>query len=344
MSEQAEGQNFFIVGNSRSGTTMMMRILDAHGDIHSINEPHFYESMWSPKDDQVLLQDKEANQLLAKLLTGQRDGFFSKVEPGKYDEEIEGIKALTPSHSCTRLAVFRTWLQYEAKRAGKQIPCEKTPQNVFYLYELLTHYQAVKVINMVRDPRAVLLSQKRKWRRKFLGGSFITWKEMLRLVINYHPLTIGRLWNSSVDAAQVYRKHPDLLHLKFEDLLEHPEDTVRAVCGFLEIEYQPEMLAIPYAGSSVVKDDSAEKGIRTARADSWKGKLSASEVFLCQLMCRKRMKRWGYEPVRVFPNPLRVIWNVLFFPVKLVLALLMNLNRMRSITDTLFRRFQSSEA
>ena len=300
MMEKIENRSFFIVGNSRSGTTMMMRVLNAHREIHSINEPHFFENMWSPADQGTLLEKEDAVALLEKLFTVQRDGFFAKVKVGSYGSEIDTILKQLGEENWTRLKVYQAYLHFETRANGKTFPCEKTPQNVFYLYELLTQIDDSKIINMVRDPRAVLLSQKRKWKRKFLGGSFLTYREMLRLMINYHPLTIGRLWNSSVGAAWKYAKHPDILHLRFEDLLSSPKETVTNVCDFLDIEFHDEMLDIPYAGSSSIADDHSSRGIRTARADSWKGKLSRTEVFICQLVCRKYMKLWATNLLKCF--------------------------------------------
>ncbi len=342
MNNTEDKRAFFIVGNSRSGTTMMMRILNQHSTIHTINEPHFFETMWAPKDKDILIDDAAANHLLQRLITVQRDGFFAKIDEDKYTEDIDSILATIPKHNRTRLVIYEAYLHFEAKANGKQIPCEKTPQNVFYLNEMLTHFPNGKIINMVRDPRSVLLSQKRKWKRKFLGGTFLTYREMLRLMINYHPLTIGRLWNSSLAAAYKYRKHPRILHLKFEGLLESPKETVEEISSFLDVDYEDEMLRIPYAGSSLEADQDDVKGIRTARADSWKGKLSPSEIFICQLICKKYMKLWGYKPVKVFPNPLRVLWNFVIFPFKLIMAFFVNIGRMRSIIDTLQRRFANS--
>lgn len=342
MKSTPENRNYFIVGNSRSGTTMMMRILGQHSAIHAINEPHFFETMWAPKDQDVLLKKTAAAGLLLKLFTVQRKGFFAPKNAGDFQEEIETLLQTVPDHNRTRLVLFQTFLQYEALQNSKTTPCEKTPQNVFYLKELLTFFPEAKIINMVRDPRSVLLSQKKKWKRKFLGGTFLTWKEMLRLMINYHPLTIGRLWNSSVSAGHAYRQHPSILHLRFEDLLETPEVTVKEVATFLGVDYENRMLHIPYAGSSLEADRKSTKGIRTARADSWKGKLSATEIFFCQLVCRKHMKIWGYATVKVSPNPIRVLWNLIIFPIKIVLAFFVNIKRMRSIFDALQRRLAKS--
>ncbi|WP_263786843.1 sulfotransferase [Salinibacter grassmerensis] len=38
----------FVVGSSRSGTTMMGRILGRHPAVYTFHELHFFEQMWSP--------------------------------------------------------------------------------------------------------------------------------------------------------------------------------------------------------------------------------------------------------------------------------------------------------
>src|SRR6056297_2525949 len=123
----------FIVGNSRSGTTMMMRIMNNHSMVHSINEPHFFEKMWTPNDDGVPINSKVAFDLYAKLFTGQRAGFFAPVEKhvAEYKPEIDQLVAQLGENP-TRLAVYSSFLKYETEVNGKSIPCEKTPQNVFY--------------------------------------------------------------------------------------------------------------------------------------------------------------------------------------------------------------------
>ena len=104
----------FIVGNSRSGTTMMMRIMNNHNMIHSINEPHFFEKMWTPKDDGKLISRDIAFDLYAKLFTCQRAGFFEPVEKhiSKYNDEINRLIPLLGDHP-TRLAVYTSFLKYE---------------------------------------------------------------------------------------------------------------------------------------------------------------------------------------------------------------------------------------
>jgi len=330
----------FIVGNSRSGTTMMMRIMNNHSMIHSINEPHFFEKMWTPKDDGKRISRDVAFDLYAKLFTCQRAGFFEEVEKhvAKYTEEINELIPKLGDHP-TRMAVYTSFLKYETKVNGKTIPCEKTPQNVFYLKEILEKYPNARIINMVRDPRAVMLSQKRKWKRRALGADFMTKKETLRLQINYHPLAVSKLWNAAISAAKPFESEPRFKTVRFEDILQQPEETVKAICEFANFPYESEMLQVPHAGSSSEADKKSELGIRKTRAKGWLEKgLTKTEIVICQSTCGELMDEFQYESIDVKVNPLELAWKYLIFPFKMVLALLINLNRMRSIGDTLKRR------
>jgi len=55
----------FIAGNSRSGTTMMGRILSMHPDIFTFHELHFFEQLWSTNDGQKQLSIEDAMTLYA---------------------------------------------------------------------------------------------------------------------------------------------------------------------------------------------------------------------------------------------------------------------------------------
>ena len=44
-------KQIFVVGSSRSGTTMMGRILGSHTDIFTFNELHFFGTIWSKHSD-----------------------------------------------------------------------------------------------------------------------------------------------------------------------------------------------------------------------------------------------------------------------------------------------------
>ena len=331
----------FIVGNSRSGNTLMMRMLDEHNDVGGVNEVHFFENLWNPNDGDRRLPDDEGVRLVARLLSIQRDGYIQEFDFDKHRDEARALVRALPEAARTITGVFARFLLYETERSGKAIPCEKTPQNVFYLDEILRYIPNVKIINMVRDPRAVLLSQKNKGKRSDRAeyGRYRTKREDLRLRINYHPITISRLWNSSVGTGTRYLHHPQVINVRFEDLLAQSEATVRRVCTFVGIDYQPSMLAIYAVGSSNAKDNFDEKGIKKERVHTWKqGGLTDTEIYLCQRITRRGRQQHGYPDSPVRPNYLRLLYYYGSFPVKLVLSVLFNLNRMKSAVDAIKRR------
>jgi hypothetical protein len=227
----------------------------------------------------------------------------------------------------------------ETRQAGKLIPCEKTPQNVFYIREILALYPHARILNMVRDPRGVLLSQKRKWKRRKMGAHFITWREATRLRINYHPITISRLWNSSIGASLQFLQHPQVMTVHFEDIIENSEATIRTICQFFGVEFHPHMLDVPHLGSSNEADDPTQTGIKKERAGNWrKGGLNDAEVWFCQRITGKYMDPMEYPRVAVSPNPIAVAGYYASFPFKIALAILVNLGRMKNIVDTIKRR------
>lgn len=125
----------------------------------------------------------------------------------------------------------------------------------------------------------------------------------------------------------------------FERLLEDPESVVLEVCEFLGLEYEESMLAVPKIGSSNVPDRPAEEGIDSNRASSWKsGGLSNTELFLTEKVVDSELSDQGYESARPSRSLLSTVAALLTLPVKLGLALLVNMSRTRNLLDSIKRR------
>lgn len=320
-----------------------MRIINNHPQLHALSEFHFFEQLWSPADKNKAIDRETANRLADRLLHVSREGYLTRYKAGKYQREadqlIKNEFATAAGKPIFGQDVFRAVAFLETRDAGKLIPCEKTPQNVFYIGEILELYPHARILNMVRDPRGVLLSQKRKWKRRKMGAHFITWREATRLRINYHPITISRLWNSSIGASLKFLGHPQVMTVHFEDIIEDSENTIRKICSFFEVDFYPEMLAVPHLGSSNEVDDPTKTGIKKERAGNWrKGGLNDAEVWFCQRITGKYMDPMEYDRVEVKPNPFAIAGYYLSFPFKIALAILVNLGRMKNIVDTIKRR------
>ena len=73
----------FIVGNSRSGTTLMSKILGKHPLIYSFEELHFFERLYDPSSEKKF-NKVEAIRLLAELLCAARKGMWADFRKNKY--------------------------------------------------------------------------------------------------------------------------------------------------------------------------------------------------------------------------------------------------------------------
>ncbi len=334
----------FIVGNSRSGTTMMSRILDNHPQIHTFAETHFFERIWSTGNKDETVPEEEGADFAARMIAMQRLLFREWGEYARFLDEGRKVVEAARDGGLTRGNLFQAFLLYEAGEKGKKIPCEQTPRNVFYMGDIIELYPGVRIINMIRDPRDILLSQKGKWKRKFLGTQRTNKQyplhESIRNFVNYHPVTISKLWNSSINAADRFAGHQSVHFLHFRDILKDPEKEIRSVCDFIGIPFDERMLDVSQVGSSVLADNPDKRGIDPGRAGIWqkKGGLNSAEVFYCQKITGRLMEKLGYAPVDITPNPLLAAYYILSWPFKLALALLLNLKRMKSIPEAIRRR------
>ena len=114
----------FVVGNSRSGTTMMSRILGLHSSIFTFSELHFYGRLFD-SDSVLKLSETEAYELFAKTKCTQENTIFDDCGKEKCKQYLPDSLSNYHSHE----DVFLEFLLSEAENAGKQIPCEQTPRN-----------------------------------------------------------------------------------------------------------------------------------------------------------------------------------------------------------------------
>jgi hypothetical protein len=237
------------------------------------------------------------------------------------------------------LDVYEAFLRKNTLEHGKTIPCEQTPNYIYYLREILEAFPKARVVNIVRDPRDVLLSQKKRWRRYYQSSSEMVGREALRSWMNYHPVSTSWMWRAAVKHAMLFEGHPRVYNVRFEDILENPEKEVGAICSFIGIPYQPEMLDVPVRGSSLVSDRQGQKGIDKARTGNWRdGGLNSAERFLCQRINRSLMTGFLYPHEKSTPSLLLLVGYMCTLPVKLIMTFMMHVWTFKNLPDAVKRR------
>lgn len=114
--------------------------------------------------------------------------------------------------------------------------CEKTPRNVLYFERILRHFGAdVRIIHIVRDGRDVITSIHPGRETKF-------WVPPDR-------------WIMDVAAGRQMESHPQILTIRYEDLVRTYEATMRRICTFIEENFVVEFLEYPH--SARIKESGA---------------------------------------------------------------------------------------
>ena len=319
---------------------MLGRILNNHSDIFTFKELHFFGQLWSSSDKEKVLKNKESISLFSRLLWIQEFGIFNQDSFSQFNMKSESI---LQNNRHTALDVFSLFLETSSQKNNSSISCDQTPGNVFYIKEILENFPNAKIVNMVRDPRDVLLSQKNKWKRRYLGASNIPFKEALRSYFNYHPITISKIWNTSINSAKQFKNDSRVFSIKFKDLLSDSEKQTQNLCNFLGLDFSEEMLKVPNIGSSTSVDKKITLGLDNSKIGKWKsGGISKSEIYICQRICGDNMGTFQYKKKIFKFIPLFVIFQFFSFPIKLSISFILNLHRIKNLKEVIKKRILNS--
>jgi hypothetical protein len=339
----SERIKIFVLGYGRSGTTMMGAILGNHPDVYMFRELNFFEKLWDRKPERELTRE-EAADIAARLLFINRHGFARLKDPSEYLDKGRDIVGRIEEGALTPIAVYEAFLGSTTDEHGKHIPCEQTPGYVFFLPEILELFPEARIINMIRDPRDVLVSRKKKWRQHKLGKEGYGLYYTLRTWAHYHPISSSFLWKAAVKAAQPQVEAGRVLQVRFEDVLRDPEGELRRICDFVGITFYEEMLDVPIKGSSFVKHSTEKVGIDKSRTANWKdGGLNSAELFINQALTADMMRRFRYRPVRVFPNPLLLVFYTLSLPFRMLLTFVLHKKHFKNMRESINKRLLRSD-
>ena len=146
-------------------------------------------------------------------------------------------------------------------------------------------YPDAKLLQVVRDPRAVFVSRK----KRLLKCS--------RCYTKAHRLV--RLWNmSSRHIPKLLERRDSYLAIRYEDLVQAPRDSLEKICQFVGIELLPELF-VPTRASRQWQGNSSFheefSSISAQSVDHWKSQLTEDEIWWIEMHCREGMRIAGYQ-------------------------------------------------
>jgi hypothetical protein len=274
----------FFVGCSRSGTTLLRRIGDAHPELAVAPEQHWLPRYWEWRIA-LTPEGLVTRDLLDMLLADRR--FTSLELPFK---RVVELVENGPKHY-GRFVTELFELYGEAQ--NKRFVGEKTPKYVRYLPTLHELWPHAKVVHMIRDGRDVALSVLEWSKAERNAGRFPTW--------DVDPVTTVALyweWNVRLGREAGAYLGPSLYYeSRYEALVADPELESRKLCDFLDLEYHSAMLRFHDGRTTSKPGLSAKKAWLpvTAGLRRWREQMADHDVSRFEAAAGDLLEDLGYE-------------------------------------------------
>ncbi|MEZ4617231.1 MAG: sulfotransferase [Caldilineaceae bacterium] len=298
-SNQAD-RPIFVVGAPRSGTTLTGTILGRHATIFAPGESHFFEDIWTRQQQYGKLRSNaEISAAVERVTT--LFGRYNFPETQALVDKRVAAPALVDAVQLQGggyAALFKNFMATLAAHPQKMRICDDTPKHLFHVDAILQLFPQAKIIACVRDPRDFLSSYKYYWRKS---------TESERIKALYHPILTSLLWRTSAKLLLTYtnRYEPgQFCWIRYEDLVQSPQQTIRRLCAFVEIDYADDLFAIESNNSSF---GSTEVGIFSSSVGRWRSELHPEEIWWAQRLAGPQMQALGYKQQAAAPSPLRVV-------------------------------------
>lgn len=303
---EGEPEAIFIVGVSRSGTTLLRRILDKHSRIGIATENHYLGHLLAWEGARTYfrrvgdLRDDAAVHALVELIYSnefQRRSRLRELSPYwrwlVNKVPADDIEARLLASDRTERGVFEAFLRIYAQRRGKAVIGEKTPAHLAYVETLLEWFPEGRVVHCMRDPRAIYVSELRRRREHAVTVPY-RWLVHVPLLMDGFVLAqVTWAWATAVGRhRQLSRRYPGRYRLlRFEDLVTGPESSLDGLCAFLGVALEPRMLEqkVTSRGANV-----GQAGFDEAAAGRWRALIPHRARRLLEFLLGERLREMGY--------------------------------------------------
>jgi hypothetical protein len=296
----------FVVGLSRSGTTLMRRLLNSAPDVAIGPESHYLGHLVPgfAVRDRLAKIDRNGDaardaQRVAELLYDRMPKESGARQPSRLwtwlvrvvprEELVERLGATGTDDR----SVFATVVDLYGERKGARVRGEKTPAHLRHVPILLRWFPSGRVLHMVRDPRAVFVSELRRQRRSTTGPYGLIRHVPGLLEFTLLVQTVLTWVEATARASRYTMRYPARYRtVRFEDLVREPETTLRGICDFVGIPFDADMIARQRVVSQGAQLGDA--GIDAGAADRWRATIPGWADLVLSSSLGRSLRAFGY--------------------------------------------------
>ena len=280
-------QMLFVISAPRSGSTMLERMLEAHSEILGGPEPHLLTPL-----AHLGVWDKVDKAPYDHILAAEAQRLFVEQLPNKEQDYWDACRAYCDTLYGRYLAT-----------SGKSVCLDKTPAYALVLPFLMKVFPDAKYIVLTRHPLATFSS----YANSFFDGDYVVAQDHNPLLDRYVPALAAFLRQNEVGH----------LHLRYEDLVAAPEESMREVYGYVGVAFEQD--TIDYGERAPVSH--SEKGLgdpigvkqhkrpSTASVDKWATEAAHDPDKLAYM--RSLIQRLNAEDLTTLGYPAETLWAAL---------------------------------
>lgn len=270
----------FIVGMNGSGTTMLADSLGRHPLLYSFNRetkvlPHFITALPGYGD---LNDDRNFKRLWDDLRS---------IEPFRVGPRGEGVPVPGQWRESPRSigAVTDAIMRHFAAQEGKARWCEKTPMHALHISRLAEHFPEATFIHVIRDGRDCAVSLHRRWHRS-PGHIIYRWKNVVRR---------GHKQGKKLSGDRY-------LEVRYEDLTRSPEEWMRRICSFIDVEFHEAVLqsSQPWKGTQFCREAPGSDPSMPAQglvpnSEKWRTYFTPKQLKQLERIAGQSLQELGYD-------------------------------------------------
>jgi hypothetical protein len=270
---------FFIVGSSRSGSTLLRLMLTSHSRIAIPSETWYLTPLVEKFPCDRALQENEITDAVAVMTNHYTwpDMRLDAAELRRRVADLSGVRLRDLVE-----IVYRAHMEV----AGKSRWGDKTPAYIEIVPPLAAMFDDAKFIHLIRDGRDVAKSfQRQGWHGPWMQGYTREWMRAAELDIKLGKTPLNER----------------ILRVLYEDLVLHPEATLRRICAFIDAGFEAQMLqwhdkvaeAIPVR--EMIHHSSLGRQMSASDVSRWKREMTSREVFVAEALIGTHLSHFGYE-------------------------------------------------
>jgi hypothetical protein len=300
-------EKFFIFGHARSGTTLLMRLVRLHPEVHCNYQAHFFTRQPLLKS---LVNAPEAEEWLTRKSNRWNQG-----------------RDLSP---LVLRAAADFIMEREAAKEGKRIVGDKSPSSTIHgqaVRDMYSIYPDAKLVYIVRDGRDVLISERfrnfveeskflsaedkrimeelRKDQTQFTNGtrSIFTETFIRRVAKGW----VANLQETKNESERLFRNN--YCSLRYEDVLERPFEELSRLWKFLgvkeidkslENKIKAEMEFNPDEEWQAKRNEGIASFLPKGLAGNWERLFTEKDKSIFKEVANRTMIEWGYETSEVW--------------------------------------------